>query len=159
MTKIFSESENQAWSKTLSGKMCSACLLICSSDRVLMVKASYKDHWTFPSGIVDDKESPSHAAIRETSEEVGLQINEDKCDSFTIIYTSSKGGDRDRFNFAFITDLGNELPQLSVPNDEIAEAKWVTFDKIAELSNQKGSYIKFQQFLLQTEARVPYVEI
>ena len=123
MTKIFTKEENQAWSKTLPGKMCSACLILRSNDKVLMVKASYKDHWTFPSGIVDDKESPKSAALRETNEEVGLVIDDDKSSLFTVIYTASKDGDRDRFNFSFITDIEDSNAILSVPNEEIAEAR------------------------------------
>ena len=58
MTKIFTKEENNAWAKQLPGKMTSACLAIRYKEQVLMVKAKYKDHWIFPSSIVDDKESP-----------------------------------------------------------------------------------------------------
>lgn len=159
MTKIFTKEENQAWSKTLPGKMCSACLILRSNDKVLMVKASYKDHWTFPSGIVDDRESPKSAAHRETNEEVGLVIDEDKSSLFTVIYTASKEGDRDRFNFSFVTDIEDSDVVLSVPNEEIAEAKWVSFDQVAELSNNKGSYVQFQRLLLNPNDHSPYIEI
>lgn len=157
--KIFTQEENQAWSKTLPGKMCSACLIIKSKDKVLMVKASYKDHWTFPSGIVDENESPSNAAVRETSEEVGLSIRNEDCQLFKIIYTASKNGDRDRFNFAFITEVDDTELELTVPNDEIENAKWVNFDQIAILSKNKGSYLEFQKLLLGSDTGSPYKEI
>lgn len=160
MTKIFTKEENQAWAKKLPGKMCSACLILRASDKVLMVKAEYKDHWTFPSGIVDEKESPKMSALRETKEEVGLDIQDDNCSFFTVVYTSAKDeDDRDRFNFAFITDVDDLNIGLAVPNDEITEAKWVDFDQVAELSRNKGSYIELQNRLLDPGRFIPYVEI
>lgn len=159
MTKIFTEEENQAWSKTLSGKMTSACVAIRSSGKVLMVKAGYKDHWTFPSGIVDERESPKSAALRETSEEVGLVISDDDCKLLTIIYTASNGEDRDRFNFAFVTDIMNMGVKLSVPNDEIEKAEWVDFSEVAVRSGNKESYVQFQKQLLDPSNSNPYTEI
>jgi 8-oxo-dGTP diphosphatase len=40
--------------------------------RVLLVKPTYKDGWDIPGGYVEPGESPLRAAIRETSEELGL---------------------------------------------------------------------------------------
>ncbi|QHU91551.1 NUDIX domain-containing protein [Candidatus Saccharibacteria bacterium oral taxon 955] len=44
---------------------------------VLVVKATYKDYWSFPGGIVDVGETPLMAAVRECSEEVGVVLNPD----------------------------------------------------------------------------------
>lgn len=147
MSRVFTLKENQAWARKQPKKMSSACMAIISSNQVLMVKAFYKDHWTFPSGIVDENESPKHAAIRETLEEVGLDIENDKCELLSIIYTATSGGDQDRFNFAFTTSLKNQNVKLSVPNDEIEETKWVDFKDIAKLAGNRGSYIKLQDRL------------
>ena len=45
---------------------------------VLVVKATYKDYWSFPGGIVDVGETPLMAAVRECSEEVGVVLNPDR---------------------------------------------------------------------------------
>jgi 8-oxo-dGTP pyrophosphatase MutT (NUDIX family) len=148
MSIVFTKEENQAWAKRQPKKMSSACMAIISSNQVLMVKAFYKDHWTFPSGIVDENESPEHAAIRETSEEVGLDIEHNECELLSVIYTAASGGDQDRFNFAFTTNIKNKNKKLSVPNDEIEEAKWVDFKDIAKLAGNRGSYIKLQDRLM-----------
>lgn len=159
MTQVFTEEENNAWAKQLPGKMTSACLAILQNNKVLMVKASYKDHWTFPSGIVDEKESPKKAALRETREETGLDFNENDCSLLGVIYTASTGNDRDRFNFAFeVSTLTNNL-KLNVPNNEISEATWVPFDKVAEMSGGKGSYKNFQAILSGEKPKSSYVEI
>lgn len=158
--KVFTKEENQKWAQQLPGKMCSSCLILRSENTVLMVKAGYKDFWTFPSGIVDERESPNQAAIRETYEETGFTVSEDAVQPFVIIYTSAKEpNDRDRFNFSFISDIGNQRPDFSIPNDEIAEYKWVPIAEIAAFANHKGSYVQFQKHLEQDLSTPAYVEI
>lgn len=72
---VFTTAENNTWAHTLPGKMTSACVaLVAPGNHVLMVKASYKNEWTFPSGIVDMGESPAQAAQRELAEETGLAL-------------------------------------------------------------------------------------
>lgn len=159
MTRVFTEQENQAWSHRLPGKMTSACIALRSNGKVLMVKAGYKDHWTFPSGIVDENESPKAAAVRETAEEVGLMVDSDDCRLLAVVYTEGGNGDRDRFNFAFVTDAFDENAPLTVPNDEIEQAEWVRLDDVADRSGNKGSYINFQRLLLSPETQEPYVEV
>lgn len=148
MTKIFTKQENQEWTKTLPGKMCSACTALRVGNQVLMVKAGYKDHWTFPGGIVDENESPKDAAIRETFEEVGINISPESYSLLTVVYSESSSGGRDRFNFAFIADMSNKDIALSVPNDEIESAEWVDIKDIASRSGNKGSYVVMQNALI-----------
>lgn len=44
-------------------------------DHVLLVDPSYKDHWDLPGGMTEANESPRHAAVREMSEELGIQVS------------------------------------------------------------------------------------
>jgi len=159
MSKIFTKEENRNWSSRLRGKMCSACIALCSHGKVLMVKTKYKDHWTFPSGIVDPNESPQAAAIRETYEEVGLRVSDAGCTLLAVVYTAANDGERDRFNFAFVTDAVDQNSSLSVPNDEIEAAEWVRFAEIAKRSGNRGSYVHFQRVLLNRENSEPYAEV
>ncbi|HWZ66142.1 MAG TPA: NUDIX hydrolase [Patescibacteria group bacterium] len=158
MSKIFTKQENHQWSHTLPGKMTSACVVLRSGTKALMVKAIYKDHWTFPSGIVDVNESPKSAAIRETFEEVGLTVKADDCHFLTVVFTAASDGDRDRLNFAFVTDKFNETANLSVPNNEIEKAEWVNFNEVASRSGYKESYVNFQRILLSPGTLASYVE-
>lgn len=157
---VFTNEETRQWSKTLDGKMCTACLAIIVDDKVLMVKARYKDYWSFPSGVVDTGESPLQAALRETREEVGLAVDSQTVDPLVTIYTVGTNGDRDRFNIGFVTYF-SDLPQtLAVPSDEIEVAEWVAFDQITERALHKPSYETFQiEIMSSPDTRRRYVEL
>lgn len=160
MAKIFTEDENNAWAKQLPGKMTSACLAIRDNGKVLMVKASYKDHWTFPSGIVDDNESPRQAAVRETEEETGLIFNESNPTLLGVVYTASDGKTRERFNFCFATRVEDiDSLDIKIPNDEIEAYRWVEFSEIVAMSGNKASYACFRSILLGEVHSPVYVEI
>lgn len=47
-----------------------------ADGRLLVVKANYKPYWTVPGGIIDDRETPRQAAVREAFEEVGIHLEE-----------------------------------------------------------------------------------
>jgi ADP-ribose pyrophosphatase YjhB (NUDIX family) len=57
-------------------KLVAGCLVV-DSGRVLLLRRGIEPQigkWTFPGGYVDLGESPEAAALRETREEVGLQV-------------------------------------------------------------------------------------
>lgn len=126
-----------------------------------MVKANYKDHWTFPGGVVDENEAPKTAALRETHEEIGLKLNPPDCQPFSIVYTASGNGYPDRFSFAFLTITKDqpEATSLAVPNEEIDEVKWVNLNQVAQMANNRASYQAFEKQLLSgNESTVTYSE-
>lgn len=158
--KVFTREENQAWSKTLPGKMCTACLAVIHDNKVLMVKASYKNYWSFPAGIVDEAESPKQAAMRECYEEVGVRITDGEVKPLATVYTTGKEGDRDRFNIGFIVHLDTLPTQLTVPNNEIETAEWVPLKEIAQRANNKPSYVEFQtEINADSNNRRYYIEL
>jgi 8-oxo-dGTP pyrophosphatase MutT (NUDIX family) len=159
MAKIFSEEENKKWQRTLPMKMSSACVVLKSGDEVLVVKAHYKDHWTFPSGIVDENESPMAAAIRETYEEIGVKLDSGQVKSLAVIYSQGKDGYLDRFNFVFIVEDFEKDTLLSLQKEEVEEAKWIAVHEIAQHSNNKGSYVNIQRLLANGIHSEHYIEV
>lgn len=83
--RIYTWFSNKTFFDKLPKRVSSAALaLVDSTDNVLIVKANYKEHWTFPGGIIDPGETPRQAAIRETIEEVGVAVGADDM-SFTMV--------------------------------------------------------------------------
>ncbi len=74
------------WLEKLPKRMSSAALILeNSAEQVLVVKANYKPYWTFPGGIIDPNETPKEAAVRETREEVGLEVALDDLSFVAVI--------------------------------------------------------------------------
>ena len=75
MTREFTDAETIAWMEQLEKRMSSAAAALYDEQgRVLVVKAHYKNYWSFPGGVVDAGETPRVAAARETLEEVGITV-------------------------------------------------------------------------------------
>ena len=55
-------------------RMGSGIILLNDHNEILITKSPYRDYWTIPGGTVDENESPRRACIRETKEEIGLDI-------------------------------------------------------------------------------------
>src|SRR6266702_2630058 len=55
-------------------RVAAGVLIRDGSDRVLLVKPTYKDGWDIPGGYVEPGESPKHAATREVREELGIDV-------------------------------------------------------------------------------------
>ena len=56
-------------------RMAVAALLFNSQGQVLIVKPSYKNHWSLPGGVVEKDESLQQALLREIKEEINLDFN------------------------------------------------------------------------------------
>jgi ADP-ribose pyrophosphatase YjhB (NUDIX family) len=78
-------------------------LFLNEKDELLLVKPNYKNHWGIVGGVVDEGESPMSAAVRETKEEIGLDItnprflcvywypeNEEKTEALQFVFYGGK---------------------------------------------------------------------
>jgi 8-oxo-dGTP diphosphatase len=75
--KPFNPRQKASWMTHQDHRMSSASVaLVTDDDRVLVLKASYKDYWSFPGGMIDAGETPRQAAIRELREEAGITLDE-----------------------------------------------------------------------------------
>jgi 8-oxo-dGTP diphosphatase len=53
------------------------CVVERSDGALLLVRQSYRRGWTFPGGLLKRNEPPAEAAVRETREEVDLEVEVD----------------------------------------------------------------------------------
>lgn len=74
--RYFTRDQTKAWLASLDKRASSAGVFCETADgRLLIVKANYKRLWTIPGGVVDPAELPLDAAVRETFEETGIQLD------------------------------------------------------------------------------------
>ena len=96
------------------------------NGRILLVKASYRDHWQFPGGHAEDGESPHQTAVREVLEEVGPSINVTR---LLVLNTEVDAqGLADTFCFIFLGTYDGQTP-IVLQADELAEFAWVPVEE------------------------------
>ena len=91
----------------------------------LLVYRDYRDDWTFPKGKVESGEHILGAAIREVREETGFAI----VLGIPLPTQTYKIEGRIKDSHYWVAQL---LSGTFVPNDEVDEIAWLTFDEAAK---------------------------
>jgi len=101
--------------------------------RFLLVQVSKPDVyglWNMPAGHADPGETPEETAIRETLEEVGLQVELLDKEPLHLFDASKEKGEKYYAFWARVT--GGEL---AIQEEELLNAKWLTFEEIEALDH------------------------
>lgn len=110
----------------------SGCLITDPEGRVLIVKASYREHWQFVGGTIDPGENPQQCAKRELLEETGLV--REPGDLLAVAWTHP-AGELPYPACHFLYDLGTipaDTP-ITLPAGELDDHRWATVDEALEL--------------------------
>jgi 8-oxo-dGTP pyrophosphatase MutT (NUDIX family) len=111
-----------------------------TAGRALIVKAHYKDYWTFPGGMLDDGESPKQAAIREVSEEVGIELDESSVAFGWIASRTSRH--MMTYQFVFKAALSeHDKSKITLQRSEIADSRLVSRDDVRANNLMYGQVI------------------
>lgn len=107
-----------------------ALVMLWHDQRVLLVRNSYQDRWAAPGGGIKAGESPTRAAIREASEELGVHLTiEELHPALAVEHFWNNRRDMVQFFEAQLSSL----PNLEIDNREIVEARFVTLDEARSL--------------------------
>ena len=112
-----------------------AALLSRDLKHVLLVMSAGGKRLTFPSGMVEDGESPLQCAVREVKEETGVEVG-GVLQQRLSVSTEYKGGRRHCFFAVTAVESGRRLSSPAV--DEIEEMKWVRLDQLCRRSGAHG---------------------
>jgi len=106
-------------------RMASGVLLFDEHDKLLIVKPSYKNHWSVPGGIIDIGESPTNCCVRETLEEVGIILRNPRL--VCVDYRSPTDRTNEHVHCIYVADTLNkdDVGNIIVDNDEIIDYKFV----------------------------------
>jgi len=117
--------------------MLGIALVICRhpNGKWLAVNECGGQGWWLPGGLVDPPESHYRAAVRETIEEAGIDV--DLKGVLRVEYKVSKGNYQ-RVKVVFYAEPKdpNQKPK-SKPDSESLEARWVSVQDLVDLSKQK----------------------
>lgn len=138
----YSSNEQLEWLRSLDRRASSACLILENeAGEALIVKANYKEHWTFPGGIIDIHENPMQAALRETLEEVGLEISESTVEFAWVVSRSSRH--TMTYQFVFKAPLPREdEAAIVLQTSEIDEGMFISKAEVQTDNRLYGQVIK-----------------
>ena len=106
-----------------------------SEPRIVIVLMKPRLRWQLPKGIVDEGESPEITAVREVREEAGIETDLlSLIETIEYWYRSTKYGKPVRFHkFVHFYLLSYQSGNVADHDHEVAEAKWVSFEKAIEM--------------------------
>ncbi len=117
--------------------MGSDVLFLNDKNEILIVKPNYKDEWLLPGGTLEAGESPRAGAIRETKEEIGLDIQMDRM--LCVDYCKTAQGDN--LKFVFFGGILNEeqISQIKLQESELIEFKFVSLEDALKMNYPAAS--------------------
>lgn len=117
MTKKFTDEEYAAMLP--KKQVGTAVLFFNTKGEVLIVKPNYKEGWLVPGGAANEDESPLCCALRETKEEIGLDIT--ALELVGIYYGHKKGVFTDSLKFVFSGGTLNDaqIAEIKLQNEEL----------------------------------------
>jgi 8-oxo-dGTP pyrophosphatase MutT (NUDIX family) len=124
-------------------------VLVNDVGEILLIRRSDNGNWALPGGAIDLGESLTQAAIRETSEETGIDceitglvgIYTDP--KHVILYTSN-GEARQEFSIVLTARPVGGQP---TPSDESTEVKWVAREEIRDYRMDRSMRLRIGRFL------------
>ena len=129
------------WFDVFQKRVSSATMILENeSGEALIVKANYKEYWTFPGGMIDTDETPLQAAVREVSEEVGLAI--DPATVRFVAIVDRKSSFLETYQFIFKASLAHDqLTHIHLQTSEIDEYALVSKAQVASGDRNYGKVI------------------
>ncbi len=114
-------------------RMAAGVLLFDEHNKLLLVKPGYKKHWSIPGGITDANESPRRTAIRETKEEVDIDLK--LCQFLCIEYNSDKENIDESLQFIFYGGIldKEQVENIKIDEDEISDYRFASIDEAIEM--------------------------
>jgi 8-oxo-dGTP diphosphatase len=109
--------------------------VVQESNRILMVQQGQgvaKGLWNFPLGMLENNEKILNAAIREVEEETGYKIS---ISGLLGVYNFISINNDHVIFFCYVGQVTTGI--LKYDNNEIINVKWLSFDEINELSDDK----------------------
>lgn len=122
MAHIYTEQENEEWRKTLHSKHIGAKTIVMNKKGgILLVKPNYRMHWHIPGGLVEPRESPVAAAVRELEEETAIRVASTDLCIFDILHRA----ETDDVNIVYISKILAGDGDITVQDSEIEAYEFV----------------------------------
>jgi 8-oxo-dGTP diphosphatase len=118
-------------------RMGAGALIFDENGRFLLVNPTYKDPWEVPGGIVEAKESPAQACVREVGEELGLDIELERLLLVDYLSDSPEKVEALMFIFQGPTLMQAEIETIQLQAEELSEYRFCTMAEAEKLLNHR----------------------
>ena len=101
-------------------------------------KKHFADLWMYSAaGHLSAGETSIECAIRETGEEIGIDVTENQLE---YLYTTKESfvPDNNEFNDIYLLKLNLDLADFSLQESEVADLKWIDFAEFTDMVNKKS---------------------
>jgi len=127
-------------------------VVVNDAGEILMIRRADNDNWALPGGAMDLGESLPAAAVRETAEETGVQVEITGLvgiytDPRHVILYTSNGEVRQEFSAVF---TARPLAGTPTPSDESREVHWVAREMLDSLAMDRSMRIRIDHYLAGT---------
>ena len=115
-------------------RLVSKVIIRNDSNQILLAKVKrghFTGFWTLPGGYMDHDEHPSIGCVRETMEELGIDI---KLNDIKPVITQKIFNDEgiSFVSFTYQATWNGDIKQLTLQTEEIEEASWFSPDEALE---------------------------
>lgn len=108
--------------------------------RVLLVKPNYREGWSFPGGVVEHDEPPDRAAVRESLEEIGLDLPGDRL--LVVSWLPSRGRNpRPMVRFIFDGGVLADPGRIVLQADELDDFAFLAPDEAHRRLHPQAAYV------------------
>lgn len=124
-----------------------ALLIINDKKQVLLQKRSANkrfnpNKWALCAGHVDAYESLDDAIIRETNEEIGLDIPKDDLHSFGEKEVTIESSNSHIIYF-YYTKCNKQESEFTIRKEELSEVKWFDIDEVIDMIKKNDTSTVF----------------
>lgn len=124
-----------------------ACIIASDGKMLVQQRVVSKKNWggmwdLSAGGMAVAGEDSCAAVTRETSEEIGLNIDFSSLrPSFTVNFVHG-------FDDYYIVNMDADISSLSLQKEEVAAVKWADFDEICSMIDE-GSFVPYHKSLIK----------
>ncbi|MEV0662172.1 NUDIX hydrolase [Actinomadura luteofluorescens] len=127
-----------------------------AKGEILMIRRTDNDNWALPGGAIDLGESVTQAAIRETKEETGVDVEISGLvgiysDPKHVIHYTSNDEVRQEFSIVLAAHPKGGYPTTS---DESGEVRWLTPSRVISLHIHPSMRLRIDDYLKNQKSPV-----
>lgn len=129
-----------------------SCGAVIIHNQSVLLEHQTNDHWSFPKGHTEPGETETDTALREIKEETNLDVKLDESIRYSFSYVIQ---DRqiDKEVVVFAATLKDSHQSMAKQDSEIAELRWVPFDKVETTFTREAYRQAWREIFRQLQAQ------